>query len=303
MKQIKQHPVKFDFNDRSVPSETFSFEGNIYDIQTLPGKIIFPHWQEDFEFIFVCSGKLEFHINQKGYIISKGEGLFINAGQIHYAMSYQKYNCCFLSICVGKHMLYQNESDSIYQKYILPISENPSFSHIPLIPRIPWQKYILELLKKITAICETKNFGYELKIQHFVPEIFYYILQNISSLSPMAKKDQKDIQRIKKMMQYLDETYSQKHTLADIAASCSLSNSECSRIFQRILPYSPVDYLIRLRIWKSFPLILAHEKSMTVIAKEVGFSGSSYFSETFKKVLGYTPREFYKVWNSKQFPM
>ena len=41
-------------------------------------------------------------------------------------------------------------------------------------------------------------------------------------------------------------------------------------------------------------LIIKHEKKMTDIAKMYGFSGSSYFSEMFKKTLGITPRAFYK---------
>lgn len=279
--------------------DNFPFQKESFDIRTLPGNFMFPHWQDDFELIYVLTGKLEFHINHKTYAVSSGEGFFLNTRQIHYARSYQNYDCTFLSFRVGKEMLCQNEEDPVFQKYILPTISNPSFCHLTLTPKVPWQKYILEIMKKIIHVCNVQNFGYELKIQHFITEIFYYIFQNLSSLPSLSKKEQKDIMRIRTTMDYLNTTYSQKHTLSDISSSCQLSNSECCRLFQRILHCSPVDYLIRLRILKSMPLILEHQKSMAAIAKEVGFSGSSYFSETFKKVIGCSPRDFYKSWNDQ----
>lgn len=134
------------------------------------------------------------------------------------------------------------------------------------------------------------QYGYEFKIHHFVNEIFYYILQNLSALPELSRQQKKDIARIKTAMTYLEETYARKHTLLDIAQSCMLSRSECSRLFQRILHCSPVDCLIKVRILHSLPLIAAHELSMADIAAKTGFSGGSYFSETFKKSWGF-PQE------------
>ena len=65
-------------------------------------------------------------------------------------------------------------------------------------------------------------------------------------------------------------------------------------LFQRNVHLSPVDYLNQLRIHMSLSEIIKHEKKITDIAKMYGFSGSSYFSEMFKKTLGITPRAFYK---------
>lgn len=284
----------FIYDSNQSSGEEVSFLPRIFDIHSLPCKMIFPHWHDDFEFIYLLSGKLAFHINHKTYVASAGEGFFINAGQVHYAQQYEEYDCRFLSFQISPSMLYQNEQDPVFQKYFLPISTNPSFCHMTLTPKVPWQKYILENIKKIIALCQEKNYGYELKVYHFIHENFYYVLQNIASLPDLSKKERKDIERIKQGMIYLDQTYVQKHTLEDISKACSLSRSECCRLFQRILNCSPIDYLIKIRIQNSLPLIVAHDLSMTEIAKRTGFSGSSYFSETFKKVMGHTPREFYK---------
>lgn len=153
---------------------------------------------------------------------------------------------------------------------------------------------ILEMIRKMNDICDRPVDGYELKINHFVNEIFYYIFHNVNLSKELSLKESRDLERMKDVMIYLNKTIDQKHTLADIASYCHLSNSECCRLFQRNVHLSPVDYLNQLRIHMSLSEIIKHEKKITDIAKMYGFSGSSYFSEMFKKTLGITPRAFYK---------
>jgi len=53
-----------------------------------------------------------------------------------------------------------------------------------------------------------------------------------------------------------------------------------------------VSYLTEYRISKSIELLADSSRSMTEIAWKCGFSGSSYFTETFRKRLGCTPTEY-----------
>ena len=131
-------------------------------------------------------------------------------------------------------------------------------------------------------ICDRPVDGYELKINHFVNEIFYYIFHNVNLSKELSLKESRDLERMKDVMIYLTKTIDQKHTLADIASYCHLSNSECCRLFQRNVHLSPVDYLNQLRIHMSLSEIIKHEKKITDIAK------------MYKKTLGITPRAFYK---------
>ena len=237
---------------------------------------------------------MEFRIRQKAYLISSGEGFFLNSGEIFSACAYQTYDCRFVIYRVQPTLLFQNEDSSLYQKYIKPMIHHPSFGFQTLVQKIPWQKYILEIIRKMNEICDRPVEGYELKIQHFINEMFYYIFHNADLSKQLSLKESRDLERIKEIMIYLNDTLDQKHTLAEISEFCHLSNSECCRLFQRNVHLSPVDYLNQLRIYMSLPEIIKHEKKMSDIAKMFGFSGSSYFSEMFKKTLDITPRAFYK---------
>lgn len=281
----------FPVND--LPANV-SFHSDTLDIRLLPGQVLFPHWSNDFELIYVISGMMEFRIRQKAYLISSGEGFFLNVGELHSACAYQSYDCRFVVYRIQPSLLFQTEENPLYQQYIKPLTDNPCFGYQTLVNKVPWQKYILEMIRKMNEICDHPVDGYELKIQHFINEIFYYLFHNVDVSKQLSLKESRDLDRMKEVMIYLNDTLTQKHTLAEISEFCHLSNSECCRLFQRNVHITPVDYLNQLRIYMSLSEIIKHEKKMTEIAKLSGFSGSSYFSEMFKKTLGVTPRAFYK---------
>ena len=73
-------------------SKTVSFERKVLDIRQMPAQVLFPHWDDEFEFIYVISGMMEFRVRQKAFLVSSGEGFFLNTGEIHSACAYQSYD-------------------------------------------------------------------------------------------------------------------------------------------------------------------------------------------------------------------
>ena len=58
--------------------------------------------------------------------------------------------------------------------------------------------------------------------------------------------------------------------------------------------FSPLNYLINIRISEAIKLLKKPDLNVTDIALDTGFYSSQHFSTTFKKLTGYTPSEFRK---------
>ena len=100
-------------------------------------RFLFPHWDDEFEFIYVLSGMMEFRVRQKAFLVSSGEGFFLNTGEIHSACTYQSYDCRFVIYRICPSVLFQTEDNPLYQKYIKPLVDHPSFGFLDVRSKSP----------------------------------------------------------------------------------------------------------------------------------------------------------------------
>ena len=66
------------------------------------------------------------------------------------------------------------------------------------------------------------------------------------------------------------------------------------KIFKRDIGFTFSSYLNMLRIEKAKELLLKSDMSITVIAFDIGYNDSNYFSTVFKNIEGISPREYRK---------
>lgn len=97
---------------------------------------------------------------------------------------------------------------------------------------------------------------------------------------------------VRKSIEYITANYSYPITVESIASYVGLSRSHLFRSFQTILGMSPKEYLSDFRIRQACYLLEHSSLSVTAIANSVGFENSLYFSKTFHKRKGLSPREY-----------
>jgi AraC-like DNA-binding protein len=98
--------------------------------------------------------------------------------------------------------------------------------------------------------------------------------------------------RLKRALQLLEDDLSKTHSLSDIAESIRLHPTSFCRAFKQSTGLSPHRYLLAHRIDCAKEMMNNHERSLTQIALDCGFSGSSQFSVVFKRVVGVSPRQY-----------
>ena len=96
------------------------------------------------------------------------------------------------------------------------------------------------------------------------------------------------------MTGFIQENFQKKLTLEEIAYSGHVSRSSCCNIFQDFLNKTPITYLTEYRLEKSLKLLHFTSYSITEIALQCGFTGSSYYTEIFHKKTGCTHSQYRK---------
>jgi len=100
---------------------------------------------------------------------------------------------------------------------------------------------------------------------------------------------------VRQAMAYMHEHYADPLSRKEIAQHVGLSDDYLTSCFHKELGMTPVAYLNRYRVQQAKQLLTNTHRSITEIALDVGFSGSSYFSRIFRRETGMTPEAYRRM--------
>ena len=137
----------------------------------------------------------------------------------------------------------------------------------------------------------SKEMGYRTRINHLIDELLITAVRHLSKQDNLRKDFP---QTFLKLEQTLRENLSDPWTVEEMAGLVGLGTTSFTEKVKAFSGFSPLNYLINIRISEAIKLLNRKDLSLTDIALETGFYSSQHFSSTFKKLTGYTPREFRK---------
>lgn len=105
------------------------------------------------------------------------------------------------------------------------------------------------------------------------------------------KMDNADI-LIEKAITYIQNNYTNKITLDDVAKYIGISKYYLSFLFKKEKDINFTTFINKLRIEKAKELLMQPQMTINQVYSETGFNDQQYFSKTFKKYVGMTVTEF-----------
>ncbi|CAM4087455.1 response regulator [Paenibacillus alkaliterrae] len=104
---------------------------------------------------------------------------------------------------------------------------------------------------------------------------------------------------VKAIQKYVDDNFAYELTLTSLAGMFHLNETYLSGLFKQHVGVTFSEYVTSLRMKKACELLSHSDLRLTDIAMLVGISSSSYFSTSFKKFYGTSPKEYRERYNSK----
>lgn len=244
------------------------------------------HWHTELEFIYIEAGTVSINIGEDLFELTEGQGIFINSRILHELHSDNDAvipNFLFLPTFIAP-------SDSlIYRKYVLPVLESTTDYYV-FSDSLKWQAHILSVMKELIRTSRTD--GNELAVSVLIQEIWSLLSSNIVCVPKDNSMNSSSLARLQKMMQFVQQNYTEAISLNDIAEYGEVSISTTLNLFRKVLNTSPINYLISYRLKQATILLTKTEKKISAIALETGFSNTDYFCKTFKRMYSLTPTEY-----------
>lgn len=100
--------------------------------------------------------------------------------------------------------------------------------------------------------------------------------------------------QITRARQFIEEHYHEKVSLAAISRQAGMCTFYFSKKFKQVTGLNFTDYVSRVRVEQAKKLLLNHNYRVSEVGYEVGFQSLTHFNRKFKKIAGYTPKDFRK---------
>ena len=94
---------------------------------------------------------------------------------------------------------------------------------------------------------------------------------------------------------YISKHYAENIVLDEVAESVHISPYYLSHLFRDELGITFIEYVTRMRVERAKQLLSDSSRTVSDVAREVGYDDAGYFSRVFKKVTGRTPVAYRKA--------
>ena len=249
------------------------------------------HWHEALEFNLVLDGEVKVSTANQTQVFQKGEGFFLNSNVL---AAMDSDTDCIMDSHLFHPVFLSGHFKSVFEtKYLNPIVQNRNLDMVAFRGTNTHQKQILNKLRQLGQL--QKEPDTEFQTRNLLSEIWLFLLDEIKNADPnIYHPQQKNQDRILTMISFIQENFSEKLTLEDIADSAAVSTRECLRCFKSSIRQSPMDYLIEYRVRTAKKMLETTDLSITDIALRCGFNSNSYFRKLFHRICGKTPNAYRK---------
>lgn len=251
------------------------------------------HWHPEIELTLILSGQIEYQIEDHTFILSAGDGVFCNGNALHSGHMYKGQKCTYLSITFHPRFLYGYENSILNTKFVKFITLNELWNSLHLEKIVTWQQSVLEYMNKIYELSQTMPGDFEMQVHIILLQIWHLLYQHFSAQPNNLQKPKQHLQRLRDILLFIENHYTQDIALEDVAKTANICKSECCRFFKKHMGITIFDYILYIRIQNSLPLLKKGD-SITSVAAMVGFSSPSYYSQIFKRYMKCTPLEYIK---------
>lgn len=250
------------------------------DMSDLPTRRELIHWHDDFEFILVTLGCIDFYVNGKTIHLKQNQGIFINSGRLHYGFT-ESINDVNFKLVIISPELARNAYNS---RIIEDLNSTRNADYL----RFHSNRLIWSVLDQICNINKKQEENYLLELQSEI----CLLIKELSALCTNTDiNESSDVAAIKKMLYFLQEHFSEKISVADIAAAGLISRNQCFKLFQQTMQMTPQQYLMQYRIDKSIDMMRSG-MSLADTALSCGFCSQSHYTKAFRALYEMTPKQY-----------
>jgi AraC-like DNA-binding protein len=244
-------------------------------------------------FFYILDGKFQWYIHNNEYSLYPGDVALILPRQKFGSISGKREIGSYIHLEI--YTRHQAAEEIILDKWsrlhgneIVTISKILFLNSPIVITKSHESGKILKILQQELL---NQEVGYFARVNHHIDDLFILITRQLTRQNNPGRDFTKTFIKLEGALR---DDLSHQWTVDEMAALAGLGTTLFNEKVKNYSGFTPLNYLINIRISEAIKLLKKKGVNITDIALDTGFSSSQHFSTTFKKLTGFTPSEFRK---------
>jgi AraC-like DNA-binding protein len=244
------------------------------------------------KFFFVVDGKFRWTVDNKEHTFYPGDVAMILPGQAFGSsdgvLEIGSFSFLHINASLNMDEIVLDKWSSLSGNEIGAISKILLFNSPVIIT--PFNE-AGKVLKGIQQELCSQEVGYFARVNNYIDDLFITITRQLTRQNNPGRDFPKTFMKLEEALR---RDISHQWTVDEMAALVGLGNTLFNEKVKSYSGFTPLSYLINIRITEAIKLLKKTSSSITDIALDTGFYSSQHFSTTFKKFTGFTPGDFRK---------
>lgn len=234
------------------------------------------NWHENIELLYFISGSGQILCNSVYYDVREGDLFIVNSNHLHSISS--ETQCEYFCLIVDSDFLMSN-------------GLNPEEIEFHPVVR---SEQVETLYKQLVHTIYAKDSYRITAIRAHILTLMLHLARFYSDHAPATRSKESVEKNIKDAISFIKANLSHRLSLEELASQANLSKYYFAREFKKATGMTVVAYINAVRCSNARKLLLTQKYSVHEIASMCGFENDSYFSKTYKSIMGCLPSEAVK---------
>lgn len=242
---------------------------------------------------YINEGRFEWKLDEQLHILFPGDLMYVLPGQkignekgilelgsiTYVKLAIQKLKAG--NLVTGKWSKLNTPEGNTVMK-LLSLNNNPVLNKL---------NHAGDILNTIGCEVHNSELGFVIRINQLLDELMITIARHRTRQNNPSRDFSKLFMSLEEALR---KDLSHQWSVEEMAAIAGMGISMFTERVKNYTGFSPIAYLINIRISEAIKILKKNDSSITDIALDTGFYSSQHFSTTFKKLTGFTPGEFRK---------
>lgn len=242
---------------------------------------------------YIQEGRFKWTINKKLYTVFPGDAILLLPGtKFESENNVLEIGSFFwVQIAIGQNAKGEFQTgqwSNLSREENQSVGKTLQMIHTPVFPNSP---EFGNIFKGIQSELFSHEVGYQARINHLLDELLILLARRVTKISNPGRDFPTTFMKLE---EELRKNLSHQWTVEEMATMVGLGSTLFNEKVKSYSGFSPINYLINIRISEAIKLLKKPGISLTDIAFDTGFYSSQHFSSTFKKLTGYSPSQFRK---------